>query len=103
MVDAARELGLQDTGHLLGIMREKGLPLPAINFIEVDRPSEREFRRAENTCDSILTRRRMRSPVVAGEWPSIEVFEAQVWARVDCVFACIVESRIAARAMKSNW
>jgi len=43
VADAARELGLQDIGHLLGIMREKGLPLPAIDPIEVDRQAQESF------------------------------------------------------------
>lgn len=37
IADAARELGFQDIGHLLASMRERGLPLPAIDPAEADR------------------------------------------------------------------
>ena len=37
VADAARELGFQDAGFLLALMRAKGLPLPTIDSIEVQR------------------------------------------------------------------
>jgi hypothetical protein len=43
VADAARELGLQDVGYLLAIMREKKLPLPAIDPTEVDRQAHESF------------------------------------------------------------
>jgi hypothetical protein len=49
VADAARELGLQDVGHLLGIMREKGLPLPAIDPVEVSEQAQDSFEALKNT------------------------------------------------------
>ncbi len=43
VADAARELGLQDAGFLLAIMREKKLPLPAIDPAEVDKQAHESF------------------------------------------------------------
>lgn len=43
LADAARELGLQDTGFLLQIMREKSLPLPSIDPVEVDEMAQRSL------------------------------------------------------------
>lgn len=43
LADAARELGLQDAGFLLQIMREKGLPLPTIDPVEVNEMAQRSF------------------------------------------------------------
>lgn len=43
VADAARELGLQDAGFLLQIMREKGLPLPSIDPVEVNEMAQRSF------------------------------------------------------------
>jgi hypothetical protein len=43
LADAARELGLQDAGFLLQIMREKRLPLPSIDPVEVDEMAQRSL------------------------------------------------------------
>lgn len=43
VADAARELGLQDAGFLLQIMREKGLPLPSIDPVEVEKMAGRSL------------------------------------------------------------
>ena len=48
MADAARELGLQDAGFLMEIMREKGLPLPALDPFDVNEMAQRSFGALKN-------------------------------------------------------